>query len=63
MKDATFGTGNADPSGAFEFTPIFKSGSCCSIFSFLFYVLQIVVCPFGHCVSIDLRLLITPLVS
>ena len=46
MTDATFGTGNVDPSGALEFTPGFKSGSCCSNFSFLLYVLQIVVCPF-----------------
>ena len=32
--------------------PIFSGGSCCSIFSFLCYVLFIVVCPFyaGHCI-------------
>jgi hypothetical protein len=33
-------------------TPVICGGSCCSIFSFLCNVLQIIVCPFsfGHCI-------------
>ena len=40
------------PSGAPEFTPSILWCLCCSIFSFMCNVLQIVVCPFsfGHCV-------------
>ena len=41
------GAGTVYSSGAPEFTPSFQWGSCCSIISFLFSVLQIVVCPFG----------------
>ena len=57
-------SGTAYPSGANEFTPDFQWGSFYSIFS---YVLQIVVCPSNFwplcCLSFDLRILITPLVS
>ena len=47
--------GTAYPSGAHEFIHSYQWGSCCSIFCFLYSVLQIVVCPFvfftfGHCV-------------
>ena len=46
----------------------FQWGSCYSIFSFMCNVLQIVVCPVLFflplcCLSFDLRILITPLVS
>ena len=44
---ATTGTGTAHHSTAPEFTPGFYWGSCCSIFSFLCSVLQILICPFG----------------
>ena len=37
----TCGARTANPSGAHEFTPGIKWGSCCSIFSFLCNVLQI----------------------
>ena len=41
------------PTGAHKFTPGFQWSSCCSIFSFLCSVLQIVVCPFpfSHCLA------------
>ena len=42
----TSGAGIAYLSGAPEFTPAFYWGSCCSIFSFMCSVLQIVVCHF-----------------
>ena len=37
-------------SGAAKLVPAFRGDSCCSIFCFLCHVLQIVVCPFDHCV-------------
>ena len=48
----------------FGSTPRFEWGSCCSIFSFLSIVLYIIVWYFfyGHCLSFDLRLLVTPLI-
>ena len=45
MMSATNGAGTAFPSVAHEFTSGFQWGSCCSIFSFLCSVLQIIVCP------------------
>ena len=47
-RGVSCGTGTAYPSRAPEFTPGFLWGSCCSIFSFLCNVLQIVVCPFVY---------------
>ena len=46
------GWGSAFLSGAPEFTPSCKWGSCCPIFSFLYNASWIVVCPFsfGHCI-------------
>ena len=43
--DVTYGAGTTYPSGASEFTPGFQWGSCCSICSYLYNDLQIVVCP------------------
>jgi hypothetical protein len=40
---ATYGAGTAYSSGVHEFTTGFQWGSCCSIFSFLYSVLMIVV--------------------
>ena len=48
--NVTSGAGTAYPSKAPGFTPGFQWGSCYSIFSFMCKVLQIAVCPFGHCV-------------
>ena len=52
---ATSGAGTANPFYTQEFIPGFKYGSCNTIFSFRFNVLQIVASPFvlfsfGHCV-------------
>ena len=47
MTGATSGAGNANSSGAPEFTPGFKWGSCCSIFSFPCCVLHFAVCSFS----------------
>ena len=68
---ANSGTGTAYPSGAHEFTLDFWWGSCYTMFSFLCRLFQIIVCPFVlfffvwplNCLSLDLRFLITPLVS
>ena len=68
-RDPQRGTGKAYPSGAPEFTPGFKCGSCCSIFSFMcmfcrsvFVLLFFFFWPF-RCLSFDLWILINPLVS
>jgi hypothetical protein len=42
----TRGTGTSNLSGAPKFTPRFKRDSCCSIISFLWSVLGIIICPF-----------------
>jgi hypothetical protein len=59
--------GTTFPSGTPDITPEFRWGSCCSIFSFMCNVLKIIVCSFVHflliCLFIDLRLLITSLLS
>ena len=51
---ATSGGGTVQPSRAHKFTNGFQLGSCCSIFSFMCSVLEIVVCSFvfffGHCI-------------
>ena len=66
---ATNGAGTAHHSGAHDFTPVFQWCSCYSIFSFmcnvcrsLFVLLTFFVWPLC-CLSFDLRILITPLVS
>ena len=46
MTGATSGAGTAYPSRVPEFTSGFKWGSYYSIFSFILYVLSIVICPF-----------------
>jgi hypothetical protein len=56
---ATSGTGTSYPSGAHEFTPRFKRDSCCSIISFLWSVLGIIICPF---LLFRLAILVTPFV-
>jgi hypothetical protein len=63
------GAGTAYPSGAPDFTPDFKWGSCYSIFSFmcmfcrsLFVLLSFFFLPLC-CLSFDLQILITSLVS
>ena len=58
MTGVTCGSGTAYPSGA----PKFTSGSCYSIFCFLRNVLWIVAWTFC-CLSFNLRLLVTTLVS
>ena len=66
---ATRGAGTAYPSGAHEFTPGFKWGSCYSIFSYmcmfcrsLFVLLYFFFWPLC-CLSYDIQILIAPLVS
>ena len=61
---ATSGAETANSSRAPEYTPRFYLDSCYSIFSFLFILLSIAVCPFffAHCVVCP-SILITPLVS
>ena len=65
---ATSGAGTAYPSGAPQFTPNFQWGSQYSIFSFMcmfcrsLFVLLSLLWPLC-CLSFDLRILITPLVS
>ena len=66
----TSGAGTAYPSRAPEFTPILKSGSCFSIFSFtcmfcrsLFVLLHFFFWPLCCLFFFDIRILITPLVS
>ena len=46
MTGVTRGAGTAFSFGALEFTLGFQWSLCCSIFSFLCSVLQIIVCPF-----------------
>ena len=48
----TSGAGTVYPTGASEFTPNFKWGSCCSIVSFYieFSISLLVLVCFGHCV-------------
>jgi len=66
---ATRGAGTAYPSGAPEFTPGFKWGACCSIFSFMcmscrsLFVLLSFLFWLLCCLFFDLQVLITPLVS
>ena len=68
-KGATNGAGTAYPSGAPEFAPGFKWGSCYSIFSFMciFYRSLFVLLYFFFwplcCLFFELRILIIPLVS
>ena len=67
--DATSGTETAYISVKSEFIPICQWGSCLSIVNFVCSIISIFVCPFAlwiwplHCLSLKLRLLITPLVS
>ena len=55
---ATSGIGTGYPSGAPVFTPRFERDSCCSIISFLWSVLGIIICSF---VLFCLVILVTPL--
>jgi len=66
----TSGAITAYPSGAHAYTPGFKCGSCCWIFSFLYGVLKIIVSsfvflfwPVYYLSFFDLRFPVTPLVS
>jgi hypothetical protein len=61
---ATSGADTSNSSRAPEYTPRFYLHSCYSIFSFLFILLSIAVCPFffAHCVVCP-SILITSLVS
>jgi hypothetical protein len=67
---ATSGTGTVYPSGAPEFTTVFLWGSCYSIFSFicmfcrsLFVLLYFFFWPLCCLFYLDIRILITSLVS
>ena len=63
---ATHGAGTAYTSESHELTSGFQWGSCCSIFNLLCSVLHLVFVLFRlplYCLFIDLRIMITPLVS
>jgi len=65
-KDSRTSKRNCYPSGAPEFTPGFEWGSCYSIFSFIciFCRYLVVLCCWPLCcLSFDLRILITHLIS
>ena len=66
----TSGVGTAYPSETPEVNPVFQWNQSYSIFTFLCtlcIVLLIIVCPFSfcqlYCLSFDIRLMITPLLS
>ena len=63
--DATCGAGTAYPSGARDFTPIFSVFRVvfCVVFRNWFFVYLSLFCWPLHCLSFDLRLLISSLVS